>query len=58
MTELMTQTFSVLIVVDHAVVREGYRRLLERSTDVVVSGEAANAAEAYQAFPGCARTSP
>jgi DNA-binding NarL/FixJ family response regulator len=50
MTELMTQTISVLIVDDHAVVREGYRRLLERSNDVVVSGEAANAAEAYQAF--------
>jgi two-component system, NarL family, invasion response regulator UvrY len=41
---------SVLLVDDHAVVREGYRRLLERSTGIVVVGEAASAGEAYQAF--------
>jgi two-component system, NarL family, invasion response regulator UvrY len=40
----------VLLVDDHAVVREGYRRLLERSHDVHVVGEAASAAEAYQVF--------
>ncbi len=40
----------VLLVDDHAVVREGYRRLLERSRDVCVVGEAASAAEAYQVF--------
>src|SRR5271154_2900352 len=40
----------VLLVDDHAVVREGYRRLLERSHDVCVVGEAASAGEAYQAF--------
>ena len=41
---------SVLLVDDHAVVREGYRRLLERSGDICVVGEAASAAEAYQSF--------
>ena len=40
----------VVLVDDHAVVREGYRRLLERSRDVSVVGEAASAAEAYQVF--------
>jgi two-component system, NarL family, invasion response regulator UvrY len=37
---------SVLLVDDHAVVREGYRRLLERDPDLVVVGEAAAMREA------------
>lgn len=41
---------SVLLVDDHAVVREGYRRLLERTADLVVIGEAANGEEAYRLF--------
>lgn len=41
---------SILLVDDHAVVREGYRRLLECSTEIRVTGEAANMAEAYQRF--------
>jgi DNA-binding NarL/FixJ family response regulator len=41
---------SVLIVDDHAVVREGYRRLLEVSGNLRICGEAANATEAYQRF--------
>ena len=41
---------TVLLVDDHAVVREGYRRLLERSRDVCVVGEAESAAEAYRVF--------
>jgi DNA-binding NarL/FixJ family response regulator len=41
---------SVLLVDDHAVVREGYRRLLERESDIRVVGEAGSASEAYQAF--------
>jgi two-component system, NarL family, invasion response regulator UvrY len=40
----------VLLVDDHAVVREGYRRLLERAANVRVVGEAASAADAYQVF--------
>jgi len=43
-------TISVLLVDDHAVVREGYRRLLERSHDVRVVGEAASGADAYRVF--------
>ncbi|MGH8149430.1 MAG: response regulator [Steroidobacteraceae bacterium] len=38
----------VLLVDDHAVVREGYRRLLEREPGIEVVGEAANAAEACE----------
>src|ERR1700709_930042 len=41
---------SVLLVDDHAVVREGYRRRLDRSPAVRVAGEAADAAQAYQRF--------
>jgi DNA-binding NarL/FixJ family response regulator len=40
----------VLLVDDHAVVREGYRRLLERHGDIVVVGEAADAGEAHEMF--------
>jgi len=41
---------SVLLVDDHPIVREGYRRLLEESGRVSVIGEAANVAEAYEQF--------
>jgi two-component system, NarL family, invasion response regulator UvrY len=41
---------SVLLVDDHAVVREGYRRLLEMHGDIVVIGEAADAATAHALF--------
>lgn len=41
---------SVLLVDDHAVVREGYRRLLERHGGIVVMGEAADAATAHSLF--------
>ena len=46
----MSEAISVLLVDDHAVVREGYRRLLERSGNVRVVAESGNAAAAYQAF--------
>ncbi len=39
---------AVLLVDDHAVVREGYRRLLERDDSLVVVGEAASSAEAIR----------
>ena len=39
---------SVLLVDDHAVVREGYRRLLERDESLEVVGEAATAADAIR----------
>jgi len=41
---------SVLLVDDHAVVREGYRRLLERHEGIAVIGEAADAATAHSLF--------
>ena len=41
---------SVLLVDDHAVVREGYKRLIERSPDLHVGGEASTATDAYRAF--------
>jgi two-component system, NarL family, invasion response regulator UvrY len=39
---------TVLLVDDHAVVREGYRRLLERDPGIEVVGEGANSAQAYE----------
>jgi len=39
---------TVLLVDDHAVVREGYRRLLEQDASVRVVGEAASSAEALR----------
>lgn len=41
---------SILLVDDHPVVREGYRRLLERHPGYRVVAEAENAAEAYRAY--------
>ncbi len=40
----------ILLVDDHAVVREGYRRLLEETPDFGVVGEAASGNEAIQRF--------
>jgi DNA-binding NarL/FixJ family response regulator len=42
----MAALIKVLLVDDHAVVREGYRRLLERDTRILVVGEASNGAQA------------
>jgi len=44
----MTALITVLLVDDHAVVREGYRRLLERDAAIQVVGEAASSGEAYE----------
>lgn len=43
----------ILLVDDHAVVREGYRRLLERRADLRVEAEAASADEALQRLREC-----
>jgi DNA-binding NarL/FixJ family response regulator len=45
-----SERITVLLVDDHAVVREGYRRLLEKRGDIVVVGEADNGADAYERF--------
>lgn len=41
---------AILLVDDHPVVREGYRRLLERQPGYKIVAEANNAASAYQAY--------
>lgn len=40
----------LLLVDDHAVVREGYRRLLESRPDLSILGEAATAREAFEQY--------
>ena len=50
MTHNENDRVTVLLVDDHAVVREGYRRLLERHGDIVVIGEAGDATEAHALF--------
>jgi DNA-binding NarL/FixJ family response regulator len=40
----------LLLVDDHAVVREGYRRLLESRPDLTIVGEAASAREAFEQY--------
>ena len=44
----MTGPTKVLLVDDHAIVREGYRRLLADEASISVVGEAGNAAQAYE----------
>jgi DNA-binding NarL/FixJ family response regulator len=46
----MTANIRVLLVDDHAVVREGYRRLIEMHPGIDVVSEAGDAASGYQAF--------
>lgn len=43
----------ILLVDDHAIVREGYRGLLAKQTDMTVVAEAGNAEQAYQQFKTC-----
>jgi DNA-binding NarL/FixJ family response regulator len=43
-------SIEVLLVDDHAVVREGYRRLLEQTEDIHVLAEAGNGEDAYRLF--------
>jgi two-component system invasion response regulator UvrY len=46
----MGATVRVLLVDDHAVVREGYRRLLERTPEIEVVAEASTGEDAYRVF--------
>ena len=50
MANVRPTAVTVLLVDDHAVVREGYKRLLERSGGIAVIGEAADAASAHSLF--------
>lgn len=45
-----TNPISVLIVDDHPVVRDGYRRLLESAGDITVIAEASSGEAGYQAY--------
>lgn len=46
----MLNKIRLLLVDDHAVVREGYRRLLESRPDLTIIGEAATAREAFEQY--------
>lgn len=50
MSDAATTAISVLLVDDHPIVRQGYRRVLESQGDLQVVAEADNAADAYAAF--------
>jgi two-component system invasion response regulator UvrY len=50
MMDLPKEKISILLVDDHPVVRQGYRRVLEHQSDFDVVAEADNAASAYSAF--------
>jgi len=50
MVDLQKEKISILLVDDHPVVRQGYRRVLEHQSDFHVVAEADNAASAYSAF--------
>jgi two-component system, NarL family, invasion response regulator UvrY len=50
MTMPGAQTISILLVDDHPVVRQGYRRVLEKQSDFHVVAEADGAASAYASF--------
>ncbi len=50
MTATRTSGISILLVDDHPVVRQGYRRVLENQSDFEVIAEADSAANAYSAF--------
>lgn len=50
MMALQTEEISILLVDDHPVVRQGYRRVLEHQSDFRVVAEADSAASAYSAF--------
>lgn len=52
----MSEDVTILLVDDHPVVREGYRRLLERQAGHRVVAEAETAAEAYKAYKACRPT--
>src|SRR5258708_8077287 len=50
MTNPETDHISILLVDDHPIVRQGYRRVLDHQSDFRVVAEANNAASAYSAF--------
>lgn len=49
----MASEIRVLLVDDHAIVRAGFRRLLEQTPDILVAAEAASGEEAYEKYAAC-----
>ncbi|HVO32581.1 MAG TPA: response regulator transcription factor, partial [Elusimicrobiota bacterium] len=47
----MSRKWTIFLVDDHAVLREGMKRLIEMEKDMEVCGEAADAATALRAIP-------
>lgn len=47
---MMPNTIEVLLVDDHAVVRAGYRRLLETAPNILIAGEAQDGETAYAMY--------
>lgn len=47
---LLEQTITLMLVDDHAMIREGYRSLLKKQARLEVIAEVADGAEAYQQF--------
>ncbi|WP_026601908.1 response regulator [Methylomonas sp. 11b] len=46
-------TINILLVDDHAIVREGYRSLISKQADLKVIAEAANGVDAYRLYKEC-----
>lgn len=47
------KNITIMLVDDHAIVREGYRSLLQKQSGLKVIAEAADGAEAYRRFKEC-----
>ncbi len=52
----MNRTIKILLVDDHAIVREGYRSLLEKQENMEIIGEAASGEDAYLLYKKCKPT--
>ncbi|EMR12446.1 two-component response regulator, partial [Methylophaga lonarensis MPL] len=50
MSQEASSPIRILLVDDHAIVREGYRALLQKQARLTVVAEAADGAEAYQLY--------
>lgn len=46
-------TINILLVDDHAIVREGYRSLISKQADLKVIAEASNGVDAYRLYKEC-----
>jgi two-component system invasion response regulator UvrY len=49
----MTKLIEIMLVDDHAIVREGYRSLLQKQNNMMVIAEASDGAQAYLSYKEC-----